>query len=99
VKRWPCQFWAGCTTNISEREFPTGTPTIGVQYGPNLTAHKSFTENLEMPVRVGPSRTPMWVNLPGLIYSVAARNDVILRSINAGADTARLSAPHVGLAG
>src|SRR5712692_10411299 len=25
VKRWPCQFWAGCTINISEREFPIGT--------------------------------------------------------------------------
>jgi hypothetical protein len=25
VRRWPCQFWADCTTNISEREFPTGT--------------------------------------------------------------------------
>src|SRR5262249_55950351 len=28
VRRWLCQFWADCTTNISEREFPTGT-TIG----------------------------------------------------------------------
>ena len=27
VSRWPCQFWAACTTNISEREFPTGTNT------------------------------------------------------------------------
>jgi hypothetical protein len=27
VRRWSCQFWAGCTTNISEREFPTGTNT------------------------------------------------------------------------
>ena len=25
VRRWLCQFWADCTTNISEREFPTGT--------------------------------------------------------------------------
>jgi hypothetical protein len=25
VRRWLCQFWAGCTTNISEREFPIGT--------------------------------------------------------------------------
>ena len=25
VRRWPCQFWVACTTNISEREFPTGT--------------------------------------------------------------------------
>src|SRR5262245_905900 len=25
VGRWPCQYWAGYTTNISEREFPTGT--------------------------------------------------------------------------
>src|SRR5207248_6975781 len=23
--RWRCQFWADCTTNISERKFPTGT--------------------------------------------------------------------------
>src|SRR5262249_43542851 len=26
VTCWRCQFWADCTTNISEREFPTGTP-------------------------------------------------------------------------
>jgi hypothetical protein len=26
VARWRCQFWADCTTNISERKFPTGTP-------------------------------------------------------------------------
>jgi hypothetical protein len=25
VRPWPCQYWAGYTTNISEREFPTGT--------------------------------------------------------------------------
>ncbi len=25
VTRWRCQFWADCTTNISERKFPTGT--------------------------------------------------------------------------
>ena len=25
VACWPCQFWAACTTNISERKFPTGT--------------------------------------------------------------------------
>src|SRR6266849_3052057 len=25
VTRWPCQFWAGCTTNIYECNFPTGT--------------------------------------------------------------------------
>src|SRR5262249_48133898 len=25
VERWRCQFWADCTTNISERKFPTGT--------------------------------------------------------------------------
>jgi putative tryptophan/tyrosine transport system substrate-binding protein len=25
VRHWPCQFWAACTTSISEREFPTGT--------------------------------------------------------------------------
>jgi N-methylhydantoinase A/oxoprolinase/acetone carboxylase beta subunit len=25
VARWRCQFWAGCTTNISGRKFPTGT--------------------------------------------------------------------------
>src|SRR5262245_23765710 len=25
VARWPCPFWADCTTNISEHEFPTGT--------------------------------------------------------------------------
>src|SRR5437868_5574696 len=25
VVRWRCQFWADCTTNISERKFPTGT--------------------------------------------------------------------------
>jgi hypothetical protein len=25
VRRWPSQFWADCTINISEREFPTGT--------------------------------------------------------------------------
>jgi hypothetical protein len=25
VARWRCQFWADCTTNISERKFPTGT--------------------------------------------------------------------------
>src|SRR5713226_3002469 len=25
VARWPCQFWAGCTTNMYECEFPTGT--------------------------------------------------------------------------
>ena len=25
VTRWPCPFWAGCTTNIYECEFPTGT--------------------------------------------------------------------------
>ncbi len=29
VKRWPCQFWADCTINISEREFPTGTRPVG----------------------------------------------------------------------
>lgn len=40
-------------------------PTIGVQCGRSLTAHKSFTDNLEMPARVGPSWTPKWVNLPG----------------------------------
>ena len=26
VARWRSQFWADCTTNISERKFPTGTP-------------------------------------------------------------------------
>ena len=31
-RRWPCQFWVGCTTNISEREFPTGT---GASRGPS----------------------------------------------------------------
>jgi hypothetical protein len=25
VARWRCPFWADCTTNISEHEFPTGT--------------------------------------------------------------------------
>jgi hypothetical protein len=25
IARWRCQFWADCTTNISERKFPTGT--------------------------------------------------------------------------
>src|SRR6266568_3149163 len=30
VTRWPCPSWAGCTTNISELEFPTGTPALGV---------------------------------------------------------------------
>jgi hypothetical protein len=25
VARWQCPFWADCTTNISEHEFPTGT--------------------------------------------------------------------------
>src|SRR3982074_934542 len=25
VARWPCQFWADCTINIYECEFPTGT--------------------------------------------------------------------------
>src|SRR5256714_6959734 len=25
VTRWRCQFWADCTSNISERKFPTGT--------------------------------------------------------------------------
>jgi hypothetical protein len=25
---WPCQFWAGCTTNIYECEFPTGTAPV-----------------------------------------------------------------------
>jgi hypothetical protein len=25
VARWQCRFWADCTTNISEHEFPTGT--------------------------------------------------------------------------
>src|SRR6266516_7765612 len=25
VAHWRCQFWADCTTNISERKFPTGT--------------------------------------------------------------------------
>jgi hypothetical protein len=25
VARWRCQFWADCTTNISERKFSTGT--------------------------------------------------------------------------
>jgi hypothetical protein len=25
VACWRCQFWADCTTNISERKFPTGT--------------------------------------------------------------------------
>jgi hypothetical protein len=24
VARWRCPFWADCTTNISEHEFPTG---------------------------------------------------------------------------
>jgi hypothetical protein len=31
VVRWRCQFWADCTTNISERKFATGT-------GPNFSA-------------------------------------------------------------
>jgi transposase InsO family protein len=25
VRRWPCLYWVGRTTNISERDFPTGT--------------------------------------------------------------------------
>src|SRR5262249_22812341 len=25
VARWRCRFWVDCTTNISERRFPTGT--------------------------------------------------------------------------
>ena len=28
VAHWPCQFWADCTTNIFECEFPTGTGAI-----------------------------------------------------------------------
>jgi hypothetical protein len=27
VSRSPCPSWVGCITNISEREFPTGTPS------------------------------------------------------------------------
>jgi hypothetical protein len=26
VKRWPCPSWVGSTIDVSEREFPTGTP-------------------------------------------------------------------------
>ena len=29
VTRWPCPFWAGCTTNIYRCEFPTGTGSGG----------------------------------------------------------------------
>ena len=32
VARWRCQFWADCTTNISERKFPTGT-ALGPAWG------------------------------------------------------------------
>jgi hypothetical protein len=33
VTRWRCQFWADCTTNISERKFPTGTRAAQGQFG------------------------------------------------------------------
>jgi hypothetical protein len=32
VARWRCQFWADCTTNISERKFPTGTPISSLAF-------------------------------------------------------------------
>jgi hypothetical protein len=38
VARWPCQLWAGCTTNIYECEFPTGT-------GRSSWPGDSFTES------------------------------------------------------
>ena len=32
VARWRRQFWADCTTNISERKFPTGTPVAIAEF-------------------------------------------------------------------
>src|SRR3984893_11873369 len=40
VTRWPCQFWADCTTNKSECEFPIGT---GHQAGPGNLANETIT--------------------------------------------------------
>jgi hypothetical protein len=33
VARWPCRFWADCTTNIYECEFPTGTAVRNLPFG------------------------------------------------------------------
>ena len=47
VKRWPCQFWVGCTINISEREFSTGTAAstvpidaAGHHFRPSVGRHR-----------------------------------------------------------
>src|SRR6266404_3641747 len=40
VARWRSQFWADCTTNISERRFPTGTAgRSGDQDNPHVPVH------------------------------------------------------------
>src|SRR5262249_46414771 len=43
VGRWPCQYWAGYTTNISEREFPTGTRR-GRLWSDRLLTTRSLTQ-------------------------------------------------------
>ena len=41
VTRWPCPFWAGCTTNIYECEFPTGTG----RNPPHLKRKRAFNDS------------------------------------------------------
>ncbi len=61
-------------------------PTIGVQCGPSVPAHKPFIDILKMPMRVGPSWAPMWVNFRGRFTSYGVRG---LSAGSAGAEVAR----------
>src|SRR3979490_2875775 len=45
VARWPCQFWADCTINIYECEFPTGTPVGAAGFEP-LALRTEFAKAL-----------------------------------------------------
>ncbi len=64
ASRWRCQFWADCTTNISERKFPTGTGGRGGYL------KKSLDRNTTGPLAsTGPSK-----NLRDARSSIASRS-------------------------
>src|SRR6266436_9083736 len=70
VARWRCQFWADCTTNISEREYPTGRAIQHVFESGAILVYLAEKTRARGPHRIcaGPRR-PSSLLLPNLVFS------------------------------
>ena len=67
------QYWAGCTTNISEREFPTGT---GAAFSPARHASLYRRQHVPDPRQAGPNCCARAAAIVALIARVRVRHEL-----------------------